>query len=76
MIENGEKGLVAKNFEEFVQFSVELMDNPEKMSKMKRLAREIVISRFWDTVFEKVYEAYIETLKIAKGKKITTAKQN
>ena len=66
LVKNGETGFVAGNFEEFVQFSVELMDNPEKMSKMKQSAREIVGSRSWDAVFEKVYEAYSETIKIAK----------
>ena len=66
LIKNGETGFVAENFEEFVQYSVELMDNPEKMSKMKQSAREVVISRSWDAVFEKVYEAYSETMKIAK----------
>ena len=66
LIKNGETGFVAENFEEFVQYSVELMDNPEKMSKMKQSAREVVGSRSWDAVFEKVYEAYSETMKIAK----------
>ena len=70
LIKNGETGFVAENFEEFVQYSVELMDNPEKMSKMKQLAREVVGSRSWDAVFEKVYEAYSETMKIAEGKNI------
>ena len=76
LLKNGETGFVAENFEEFVQFSVELMDNSPKMTKMKQLAREVVLSRSWDTVFEKVYEAYNETIKIAEGKKINTAKQN
>ena len=70
LIKNGETGFVAENFEEFVQYSVELMDNPEKMSKMKQSAREVVGSRSWDAVFEKVYEAYSETMKIAEGKNI------
>ena len=66
LIKNGETGFVAENFEEFVQYSVELMDNPKKMSKMKQSAREVVGSRSWDAVFEKVYETYSETMKIAK----------
>lgn len=69
IIKNGETGFVAENFEEFVEFSLQLMDDPEKLAKMKQNSREIVISRSWDAVFEKVYDAYEETMRIAEEKK-------
>ncbi len=65
IIKNGETGFIAENFEEFLEFSIQLMDNPEKLAKMKLDSREFVISRSWDSVFEKVYEGYEETMRIA-----------
>ena len=60
IVRHGETGFVAENTEDFVKFSLELMDNPEKLAKMKRAARENALSRSWNSVFEKVYEAYEE----------------
>lgn len=53
-----ETGFVAKNLEEFVKYTTLLMDEPERLSKMKILARERAMSRSWDAVFEGVYDAY------------------
>jgi phosphatidylinositol alpha 1,6-mannosyltransferase len=66
IIKNGETGFVAENFEDFVKYSVELMDNPEKLAKMKKASREWVVENSWDSVFEGVYEAYEKTLEIAR----------
>jgi glycosyltransferase involved in cell wall biosynthesis len=64
IINHDETGFVAENFKDFVKFSLELMSNPVKLVKMKRAARELAHSRSWDSVFEKVYLAYDECLKI------------
>ncbi len=58
IIKEDETGFVAKNFEEFVKFTVELIENPQKLSEMKNASREFVISRSWNSVFESVYNAY------------------
>lgn len=58
IVQAGQTGFVAKNLDEFVKFSIELMDNPEKLARMKRESREFALSRSWDTVFENVYDAY------------------
>jgi glycosyltransferase involved in cell wall biosynthesis len=68
VIKDKETGFVAKNFEDFVKYSVDLLDNPEKLAKMKVASREFVVANSWDSVFEKVYQAYEKTLEIARQK--------
>ncbi len=69
IVDHGETGFIAGNFEEFVKFSVELMDNPQKLSEMKELSRRYSFSRSWDAVFESVYDAYEKALEIAEEQK-------
>ena len=64
IVRRNETGFVAENFDDFVKFSLELMNNPEKLAKMKLASREFARSRSWDAVFEKVYQAYDECLRI------------
>ncbi len=66
IVRHNETGFIAENFDDFVKFSLELMDDPEKLSKMKKQAREFALSRSWDSVFESVYAAYDEAIEIAK----------
>jgi phosphatidylinositol alpha 1,6-mannosyltransferase len=65
IIKEGETGFVAENLEDYVKFAAELLDNPEKLSKMKVASRDFVVSRSWDSVFEGVYQGYEKTLEIA-----------
>lgn len=65
VIKDGVTGFVAKNFEDFVNYTVELMDNSEKLSKMKQASRDFVIANSWDSVFEEVYQNYEKTIEIA-----------
>lgn len=58
IVRHGETGFVCKNFDEFVNYSLELMDNPEKLADLKRKSREFALTRSWNSVFESVYEAY------------------
>jgi phosphatidylinositol alpha 1,6-mannosyltransferase len=69
IIQHGETGFIAKTPEEFSGYCLELLDDPEKLSKMKQAAREFAHERSWDSVFEKVYQAYGETLVIAEERK-------
>lgn len=67
LVQHGKTGYIAETIDEFTKFSLELMENLEKLHKMKKAAREFVIAHSWDTVFEKVYEAYDKTIEIAKA---------
>jgi glycosyltransferase involved in cell wall biosynthesis len=58
LVKAGETGFVAKNLDDFVKYTAELMDDREKLSRMKKAARESAMSRSWDAVFESVYDGY------------------
>jgi glycosyltransferase involved in cell wall biosynthesis len=68
-----ETGFIVENPEDFSKYVIELIDNPEKLLKMKQAARGFAQARSWDSVFEKVYLAYAETLKIAEERKKAAA---
>jgi phosphatidylinositol alpha 1,6-mannosyltransferase len=58
LVKPGETGFVAKDLDDFVKFTIELMDDPAKLLKMKENARTSAMSRSWDAVFESVYDGY------------------
>ena len=58
IVQPGKTGFVARDLSEFVKYSIDLMDNPEKLAQMKKDSREFALSRSWDAVFENVYDAY------------------
>ncbi len=62
-------GLIAKNLDDFVRYSIELMDNPEKLAEMKRNSREFALSRSWEAVFESVFDAYKAAFESKNSKK-------
>ncbi len=68
VIEN-ETGFIAKNFDDFVKYSLLLMDNPETLAKMKDASLEFAKKRSWESVFENVYRAYGETKEYLDNKK-------
>lgn len=69
IVRHNETGFIAENKEDFVKYSLELMEDPEKLSEMKKASREFALSRGWDSVFESVYDAYAEAIEIAKKQK-------
>jgi glycosyltransferase involved in cell wall biosynthesis len=69
IIKHNETGFVAENFEDFAKFSLDLINDPEKLSAMKKQAREKTLASSWDSVFESVYDAYAEAIKIDEEKK-------
>lgn len=70
LVQHGKTGYIAETIDDFATFSLELMENSEKLEQMKKASREFVIAHSWDTVFEKVYEAYDKTIEIAKAEEL------
>ena len=58
IVQEGETGFVAKNEDEFVKYAIELIDDPEKLARMKKASLDFALTRSWDTVFENVYKTY------------------
>ena len=58
IVQPNKTGFIAENLDDFVKYSIDLMDSPEKLAIMKRNSREFALSRSWDAVFESVYDAY------------------
>jgi len=68
IIKHNETGFIAENFEDFVRFASELIDNPDRLAEMKTQARAKTMASSWEAVFESVYEAYAECIKIHEEK--------
>jgi glycosyltransferase involved in cell wall biosynthesis len=73
LVDHGQSGFVAKNIDEFISYTIELMKDREKLLAMKEKARERALSKSWDSVFEGVYEGYREALRIAERVKQESA---
>ncbi len=58
LIDPGKTGFVAKDVNDFVEYTVQLMDDREKLAEMKKHARANAMSKSWDAVFESVYDGY------------------
>jgi glycosyltransferase involved in cell wall biosynthesis len=71
IIKHNETGFIAENFDDFVKYSLELMDNAEKLATMKQSARASAMSSSWDAVFESVYDAYREAIALSAKPKET-----
>ena len=69
IVRHDETGFIAADFNDFVKFSLLLMNDAEKLAKMKSAAREFAQSRSWTAVFESVYRAYGEAYAIAQAEK-------
>ncbi len=69
IISHGETGYVAKTKEDYVNFTIELMDDQEKRLEMGHKGRELTVANSWDAIFDGVYDGYAETLRIAKERK-------
>ena len=73
IVQNGKTGFVCNNLAEFAKNSLSLMDNREKLLKMKEESREFALSRSWDSVFESVFDTYKECIRLRKKQ---AAKEN
>ena len=77
IVQHKKTGFVCNSLDDYVKYSLELMDNREKLLKMKEASREFALSRSWDSVFDSVYEAYAECIRLRKEsrKKESSPKQ-
>ncbi|NNE99043.1 MAG: glycosyltransferase [Pyrinomonadaceae bacterium] len=66
IVEHGKTGFVCDTVDQYAKYSLELMDNREKLLRMKEASREFALSRSWDSVFESVYQAYADCVKLRK----------
>jgi glycosyltransferase involved in cell wall biosynthesis len=76
IVRENETGFVAKNADEFAEYAIALLDDPEKLSKMKKASREFALSRSWDAVFDGVYDAYHEAKQLRQSKQKKAAEIN
>ena len=60
IVREGETGYVARNLDDFVKYSIELIDDREKLERMKQMSLDFALTRSWDSVFEGVYKTYRE----------------
>lgn len=60
IVQEGETGFVARDLDEFVKYSIELIDNAERLATMKKASLDFAMTRSWDSVFENVYATYRE----------------
>ena len=74
IVRHGESGFIAEDLADFTKYTIDLMDDKEMFSKMRLNAREFAMSRSWDAVFESVYHAYAEGIRIEKQKRSEAAK--
>lgn len=57
-VRHGSTGFVAHDFDEFVNYTAKLMDQPELLSTMRAAARQQALETSWDRIFDGMYEAY------------------
>ena len=57
-VSHGRTGYVARNFEEFVTYTEQLMSQPALLSSMRAEARQQALTTSWDRIFQGMYEAY------------------
>jgi glycosyltransferase involved in cell wall biosynthesis len=58
LIETGKTGFIAKDLDDFVGYTIRLMDDREELAEMKKNARGSAMSKSWDAVFESVWDGY------------------
>jgi phosphatidylinositol alpha 1,6-mannosyltransferase len=57
-VRHGSSGYVARDFDEFVDYTARVMEQPELLSTMRAAARRQATETSWDRIFEGMYEAY------------------
>ena len=57
-VRHGSSGYVARDFDEFMNYTAKLIDQPQLLSSMRTAAREQALETSWDRIFEGMYEAY------------------
>ena len=57
-VRHGRSGYIARNLDEFVNHTAELIDRPEVLAAMRVAARQQALETSWDRIFQGMYEAY------------------
>ena len=77
IVKHDETGFVAKDVDEFTGYTIQLMNDPEKLHQMKVKSREAALSRSWSSVFDSVYDAYREAISLSrKGPKLASEQES
>ena len=61
-VRHGSSGYIARDFDEFVAYTADLMSQPGLLSEMRVAARQQALATSWDRIFEGMYEAYVRCL--------------
>lgn len=64
IIEHGKSGFVAGGLDDFAKYSLLLMNDAELLKKMRSDAVDRAQTSSWDSVFDKVYAAYDECIRL------------
>lgn len=62
MIRHGDTGFVAGGAQEFADRVIDLSNDPERRRRMGQAARDYAARCSWESVFEGVYQRYIDAL--------------
>jgi phosphatidylinositol alpha 1,6-mannosyltransferase len=63
IVRHGETGFVARNAAEFVGCIRRMAGDPERLQRMREVARTDACRASWDTIFEGLYAAYAQKLR-------------
>jgi glycosyltransferase involved in cell wall biosynthesis len=69
IVREGETGFVCKTQDDYVSRAIEFMEEPEKLARMKKAARDFALTKSWDAVFEALYDAYARAMQIAEERR-------
>lgn len=69
LVTHGETGFIAASLDDFLKYTIELMEDKDKLEAMRIRARDGALSSSWDTIFAGVFDAYEETIRVAEMRK-------
>lgn len=62
IVRSGVNGFTAQGMDEFVRAVIYLMQKPGRRREMSRAAREHALAQSWESIFQSVYERYLDVL--------------
>lgn len=62
IVREDETGFIARSDREYGEHALKLIDDTARLSKMKKASRDFALTRSWDSVFDGVYRAYVDTV--------------
>lgn len=77
IVSEGKTGFVAADLDDYIKYALELLDDRDKLEKMKLASREAARLHSWDSIFEGVYEGYRDAVLLeTEAKASKAAKKN